>query len=209
MITSTDQAVYRIRRFYRKGDVPKKYAGTFEVIDDRTQQAMAVCDLIGKAVFTPLMIIDQQQKTWHMRPNRKLMPSRWVITAPAQHIAMQFDQKILGKMVHPLYKIVLVLQDGEGKEVFRLVDPRTSIPDRVLGLGPNDWAIMSGDEPVAKLVWLPRQTEPAKGIFGKLKNMLATSDRGMISAGSDHALPAPVTLGMLMLVNELTDTSAG
>jgi hypothetical protein len=205
----TDKAVYRVCRFYRKGDVPKKYKCTFEIIDDNSQQIMAACDLIGKAVFAALVIIDHQQKTWQMKPNRKIMPSRWFVTGPNQNIAMQFNQKIMGKVINPLYKTALILEDSEGKEIHRLVDPRTNIPDRILGVGPNDWAIMSGDKPVVKLVRLPKQTEPVKGIFGKLKKMLATSDRGIISAGSAHALPAPVALGMLMLFDELTDTSGG
>ena len=209
MSISTDQAVYRVRRFYRKGDVPKKYQCTFEMIDDNTQQVMAVCDLIGKAVFATLVIIDHQQKNWQMKPNRKIMPSRWFVTDPSQSIAMQFDQKIMGKMINPLYKIALTLKDTEGKEIYRLVDPRTNIPDRILGVGPNDWAIISGDKPVAKLVRLPKQTEPAKGIFSKLKKMLVSTDRGIVSAGNAHALPAPVALGMLMLFEELTDTSGG
>jgi hypothetical protein len=31
----------------------------------------------------------------------------------------------------------------------------------------------------------------------------------MVSAGPDHVLAAPVALGMLMIFDELTDTSAG
>jgi hypothetical protein len=209
MTISGEQAVYRVHRIYRKGDMPKGYTSTLEIIDDNSRQVMAVCDLTGKASFTALTIIDHQQKTWHMRPNRTIMPSRWLITDPGQNIVIQFDQKILGKMVNPLYRIVLALNDGEGKEVHRLVDPRSSIPDRIMGVGPDDWAIISGEKTVARLVRLPRQTEPAKGIFGRLKNMMSSSDRGIISAGSSHALPAVVALGMLMLVNELTDTSGG
>jgi hypothetical protein len=209
MTISREQAVYRVRRTYRKGDVPKGYTSTLEIIDDNSRQVMAVCDLTGKAAFTALTITDHRQKTWQMRPNRKIMPSRWLVTDSGQNIVMQFDQKILGKMVNPLYRTVLSLNDGEGKEVYRLIDPRSSIPDRIMGGGPDDWAIISGEKTVARLVRLPRRTEPAKGIFGRLKNMLSGSDRGIISAGSDHALPAVVALGMLMLVNELTDTSGG
>jgi len=209
MAVSSDHAAYRVRRFNKKGDRPKKYRCTFEVTDERTRQVMAVCDLAGQAVFSTLAIIDHDSQTWQMKPNRRIMPSRWTVTDPGQTIAMQFDQKILGKLVNPLYKTVLALQDGAGKEVYRLVDTRTSIPDRVLGAGPDDWAIMSGDQPVATLGWLPRQTEPAKGFFGMLKKKLAMSDRGIISAGRDHVLPAAVALGMLMLFNELTDTSGG
>ena len=209
MTRSREQAVYRVRSLYRNGDVPKGHTSTLELIDDNTRQVMAVCDLTGKAAFTALTITDHRQKTWQMRPNRTIMPSRWLITDSGQNIVIQFDQKILGKMVNPLYRIVLALNDGEGKEVYRLVDPRSSIPDRILGAGPDEWAIISGEKTVARLVRLTRRTDPAKGIFGKLKNMMSSSDRGIISAGSSHALPAVVALGMLMLVNELTDTSGG
>ena len=68
---------------------------------------------------------------------------------------------------------------------------------------------MDGDQPVAKLVRLSRQTAPAKGILGKLKKFLASSDKGIVSAGSRHVLAAPVALGMLMLFEELTNVSGG
>lgn len=200
---------YRVRRYYRKDDRPKKYQCTYEIIDDSTEQVVAFCDLIGKAAFTELEIFDHRQQLWRMKPNRKIMPSGWVVTEPGEKIAVQFDQKILGKMINPLYKTVLVLQDREGKEVYRLVDPRSSIPDRLLGLGPDEWALMSGDRLSAKLVRLPGKTEPPKGIFGKLKSMLMTSDPGIVSHGSRHVLPAPVALGMYILFRELTDSSGG
>ena len=203
-----NQAVYRVRRFYRRDDVPKKYAGTYEIIDEATKQTMANCDLVGKAIFATLRITNHLEDAWQMKPNRKIMPSRWIITDSSGNVAAQFDQKILGKMVNPLYKIALTVLDQADTEVFRLVDPRTSIPDRVLGAGPNEWVLMSGDKPAAKLIRLPRQDKLARGIFGKLKNMLAATDRGIISAGDRHALAAPVALGMILLFEELSDTSA-
>jgi hypothetical protein len=209
MSKSAGQAAYRLHRFCRKGDVPKKYECTVEIIDDESKQVMAVCDVIGKAAFSPLAIMDHRQQVWQMRPNRKIMPSRWIVTDPGQNIVVQFDQKILGKMVNPLCRVLLSLEDGDGKEIYRLVDPRTNIPDRILGAGPDDWALMAGDVPVARLARLPRQSEPAKGIFGRLKNFLASSDSGLVSAGSDHVLPAPVALAMLLLFKELSDTSSG
>ena len=68
---------------------------------------------------------------------------------------------------------------------------------------------MDGEKPIAKLTQLSRQTEPAKGILGKLKNFLTGSDSGIISSGKDHALSAPVALGMHILLKELTDASVG
>jgi hypothetical protein len=85
MSIQNDLVVYRVRKSYKKGELPKKYTGTFELIDDGTQQVMAACDLIGKAVFSTLSITDHQRKTWQMAPNRKIMPSRWIVTDPGQN----------------------------------------------------------------------------------------------------------------------------
>jgi len=202
-----DQAVYRVRRVHRRGDVPKKYRHTLELTDDRTQQVMAACDLIGRATFTTLAITDEDQRDWQMRPNRKVMPSRWIVTDPDGRIAMQFDQKMLGKLVNPLYRVALALLDGEGEQVYRLVDQRTSTPDRIFGVPPREWALLAGDKPAAKLARLPKQKEKPTGALGKLRSLLAGSDQGIISAGPDHVLAAPVALGMLMVFDELTDTS--
>ena len=60
------------------------------------------------------------------------MPSRWIVTAPGEEVVLLFDQEILGKMVNPLYKVVLAILDNEGREIYRLVDPRTNIPDRIM-----------------------------------------------------------------------------
>jgi len=209
MVDRTEQPVYRIRRFYRKGDRPKKYAGTFEITDDRTGQVLAHCDLIGKAVFATLEIVDHRQEIWQMRPDRKIMPSRWIVSDPRQHVAMQFDQKIAGKVLNPLYRVVFALQDDKRQEAYRLADPPTGILDRIFGITPGEWALMHGDSAVAKLTRLPKRIRPAGGLFGKLKNMLAGSDRGIISAGHDHVLTAPIALVMVMLFEELTDVSGG
>jgi len=207
MNTHSDQAVYRIRRFYDKGDKPKKYRGSYEVTDEPTGQIMASGDLIGQAVFATHAFLDHKQQTWQMKPNRKIMPSRWIVTDPEEKVVLQFDQKILGKMVNPLYKVVLAILDSEGREVYRLVDPRTNIPDRIMTANIGEWTIVEGDRPVAKLAWLPRQGEPPKGMFKRLKTFFTPSDRAVISAGRRHVLPAPAALGMLLLFDALTDTS--
>jgi len=203
-----DQAVYRIHRFHQQGEKPKKYRCTLEMTDDRTHQVTAMCDLVGQAMFSTLTIMDHEQQIWHMKPNRKIMPSRWLVTDPNQQVVMQFDQRILGKLANPLTRVALILLDGQGKEVYRLVDPNTNIPDRIVGIGSGEWAIMDGDQPVAKMVWLTRQEDQPTGLFGKLKAFLRNSDRGIISAGSTHVLPAPVALGMLLIFNEVTDISS-
>ena len=62
---------------------------------------------------------------------------------------------------------------------------------------------------MANLVSVPKQGEQPNNLLGKLRGFLAGSDRGIISAGADHILAAPVALGLLMIFDELTDTSNG
>lgn len=207
MTIATDQALYRARTFYRKEGAGKGYRYSLEMLDERTQQVMATCDLVGRASFAVLALVDEQQ-VWRMGPNRKIMPSRWIVTDPQQRVVMQFEQSILGKLSNPLHKVAFSLLDGEGKVIYCLLDPRTSIADRLLGIGPDDWVISAGDRLAARLVRLPRQPK-APGLLGALKALLRSTDPAILSMGPQHAFPAPVALGLLMLFQELTDASAG
>jgi hypothetical protein len=209
MDTNPDQAVYRVRSYRRDGARPKGYRGSREVLDERAGQRVAHCDLVGRAVFSVLAITDGAGHQWQMRPNRRVMPTRWTVTDPQGQTVMELDQKLLGKLANPLYKVALSLLDASGKEIHRLVDPRTSIPDQVMGAGPNEWVLLDGDRPVARLVRLPAERDPPKGLLGRLGSLFASSDEGIVSAGRDHILPAPVALGMLLLLDELTDPSGG
>lgn len=203
-----EQPTFRLRKTYRKGDTPKKYQGTFEMVDDGTQEVQASCDLIGKAVFAHLDIIDAAGRTWKMRPNRKLMPSRWIVTDPAQGVVLQIDQKILGKMINPLYKVAFTVLDAAEKELFRVVDPRSSVPDRIFGLGPSEWAVFRDERLMGKVVQLPNTREKATGLLGKLRDMFTGWDRGLVSMGPEHFLLAPEALAVMLIFEELTDTSA-
>jgi hypothetical protein len=209
MTIPTDQAVYRVRKFYRKEAAAKGYRYSLEMLDERTRQIMATCDLVGRATFAVLALVDEQQRVWHMGPTRKIMPSRWIVTDPQQRVVMQFEQSILGKLSNPLHKVVFSLLDAEGRVVYRLLDPRSNIGDRIFGIGPDDWVISDGDRLAAKLVRLPRREPRASGLLGTLKALLRSADPAIVSMGAQHAFPAPVALALLMLFQELTDASAG
>jgi hypothetical protein len=204
------QAVYRFRRFYRKDFAKKKYRHSLNVIDDQTQEVMATCDVVGSAVFGTVNIVDNEQAIWKMAPNRKIMPTIWSMIDPDQNIVMQFNQKVIGKLVNPLYKTLLVLSDSKDREVYRIVDPRKGAFETVdqLFFGPREWAVIKGEKVVAKLASLPRKkAKSTNGVLGKLKHMLTSSDNVIISVDNQHLLPAPVALGMHLIFKELTDSS--
>ena len=208
-MSNAEQRIYRARTSYRKECATKGYRHSLEMLDEATQQLMATCDLIGRASFAELLLLDEHQQPWRMRPNRKVMPSRWIVTDPQQRIAVQFEQNILGKLSNPLHKVVFNLLDGEGRLIYRLLDPRSAIADRLFGVGPDDWAISDGERLVAKLIRLPRPKPESRGLLAALRSLLTPTDPAIASIGPQHLLPAPVALAMLLLFQELTDASAG
>jgi hypothetical protein len=203
-----EHALYRLRRTRRDGVPPKRYRGTWELSDDRTKQVLATCDLMGVVTFRAHDIVDGGGQVWRLAANRAIMPSRWLLMDPAQRLVLQFHQQILRKLLNPWRRTGLALLDAEDRELFRLVDSRSGALNRVFGPGVDEWIVMQHDSPVAKLVRLPKQAEEPKGLLGHLSKLLARSDQGIASAGPAHALSAPAALALLMLVNELTDSSA-
>ena len=200
---------YRQQSSRKTGQLPKKYRGTYELVDEENGQIAAYCDLIGRAMFAGLDIYDAGNRLWPLRANRKIMPTRWALQNPSGQVIVQFDQKVLGKLTNPLYRVVLALLDSEGHERYRLVDPRSSIPDRIMSIHIGDWPLLEGDRPIARITKLAREpAKPARGLLGKLRNLIQITDRGFVSAGDNHALPAPAVLALLLLFDEVTDTSA-
>jgi hypothetical protein len=137
------------------------------------------------------------------------MPSRWVITDPGRQTVVQLDAKIAGKLLNPLYRTSLAVLDAQGNERFRLLDPRAGTAERLLGVGPDDWAFVQGDAVAARLVMLPRQGEPPSGLLGRIAHVFAGRDRGLVSAGPEHILPAPAVLAIAAIHDELTNVSGG
>jgi hypothetical protein len=206
-MSSAAHAVYRIRRFQADGKRPAGYRHSFEVSDEQTGRILASCDLMGRAAFTVLAIADHDGGIWLTSPNRKVMPSRWALTDPGGQTVVQIDAKIAGKLLNPLYRTSLAVLDAHGNERFRLLDPRTGTADRILGTGPGEWAFVSGEDVVARLVLLPKQGDPPAGILGRIARLFADSDRGLVSLGRDHILPAPAVLAIAAIHDELTNVA--
>jgi hypothetical protein len=208
MSATPKHALYRLRRT-RRDDLPvKHYRGTWKLSDDRTKQVLATCDLMRAAVFGTHEIVDHEQKVWRLAANRAVMPSRWLLTDPSQRLVLQFDQQILRKLLNPWRRTALVLLDADDRERFRVVDARTGVVHRILGLGIDEWVVMACERQAARLVSLPKENEDSDGVLKRLSKLLFRSDQGIASAGLEHALPAPAALALLMLVEELTKAAA-
>jgi hypothetical protein len=207
MSVSTKHALYRIRRV-RRSAPNESYRGRWEIRDEATKHVLATCDPLRVVTFGRHDIIDRDQQIWRLTANRGIMPSRWLLTDPTQRLVLQFDQQVLRNLLNPWRRTRLVLRDEKEVELFCLVDPRTSLLHRIFGTGIDDWVLMDEDRPAAKLVRLPKEQEEPRNLLGRLSRLLARSDPGIASMGASHPLSAPAALALLMLLNELTDSSA-
>lgn len=207
MLPPHDYATYRFRRHHHRDHAEKGYLYTMDALDERSGEVLATCDVTGRPAQTALALTDAHGGRWHMVPNRRFMPTRWTVTGPTQQVVVQFEQKVLGKLVNPAYAVALTLLDSHDRELGRLMDPRASVVDRLLGLGPDEWAVLDGDRMLGKLAYLRRLKEAPTGFLGTLKSIMAGSDQGFVSMGPEHALAAPAALAMVLLFNQLTDAS--
>lgn len=205
----TDRPAYRIRRHYDGQDKPKKYQATYTIHDEHHPERSVTCDLIGQAVFSTLHFTGSNGESWRLQPNRKFMPSRWKMKDTNDVAVFHFDQKILGKVINPVYKTVLAILDGQESEIMRLVNLHSKKASYVVGLDIGTYALVKDSTAVAELGSLPREKEQAKGrgLFGKFRRFMQSSDTAIIGLTDDLPLPLPAALAMYLLYKEITDSS--
>ncbi len=204
----TSETIYRFHRYSRKGEAPKKYKCTLEVLDHHTEKVLAVCDVIEPPLFKLQTVVDENNQKWHLKSNRKIMPSRWLLTDSENKLIIQFDQQISRKMLTPFTKILFTLHNEEGKELYRFVDPESNLIDQLMGCSPGEWALLSEKTLVAKMVRIPREKVEQKGIRGWIKRLKTGSDSCLVCLDGGHILPAPAALCLYVLYEELSTNTA-
>ena len=206
----TDRTAFRIQRRSDARGKPAKYRATYTLVDEQAQKTVVQTDLIGRAVFSRMTLVEPCGRRWTLQPNRKVMPTRWLLSDEQERLEFQFDQKVFGKLVYPLFKTVLAILDAQDRELMQLVNLHNKKAAYVLGLEAGKYALVRDQSPLAELGMLPRE-KPAgrKGVLGSFKRFMASSDRALISLSDQHPLPPPAALAMYLLYEELTDVSGG
>ena len=139
---ASDQFVLRAVKSFRADVGDKGYSGSYDLRDERTDAVLASCDIFGSLLFSKTVIRDTSGRPWHLSPNRRIMPTRWILADLEGKIAMQFDQSVREQIFKPLTRKALFLLDADGRECFHLVDSRDSAFDRAIGNGPPEWHLM-------------------------------------------------------------------
>jgi hypothetical protein len=180
---------------------------TLELVDEAPGTAVAHCSVHGTPVHKPQLIRAAGSGEWTIRPNRRVMPSHWILVNPQGRETLLLDQRIFGKLAGPLTRVGMTIKNPQGTVLYRVVEPEASLGERLLGPDPDAWTVENDDGPVALIATLPKPDVPATGWRGKLQRFIQGSDMGLVSLGDAHRFGAAEALAILLIFRELRDIS--
>jgi hypothetical protein len=133
------------------------------------------------------------------------MPSNWTLSDPDDRPILVLDQRVFAKLSGPMTRVGMALKDPNGAVLYRVVEPKASVAERLLGPGPDAWAVEGNSGPVALLANLPKPDNTASGWRGKVQRFFKGSDMGLVSLGETHCFGFAESLAILMIFRELRD----
>lgn len=184
-----------------------------ELHDDLAGGVAARCRYVGKPEFARIEgECPPDGAAWRAAPNRRVLPTSWRLETEGGD-ATVFSHDVLRKTLNPWGRTLFTVErEGSGGEL-RVVD---AVPDgvgRALNLAREDWALVHGDETVARLGFACRPEEgPAHvvaGPLGRLRRAVGSAlahDRALVSLGEAHALKPHEALVLMLLCEALTET---
>lgn len=186
-------------------DPPKGYRHTVALVDDASGERLAHCDVCGQLLHAAQVIETGAGERWGLRPNRRIMPSHWTLSNPSDQAVLVLDQRIFGKLSNPLTRVGMSIKDPQGAELYRVVEPEASLPERLLGPDPDAWSVEDDHRPVALIATLPKTDQFVSGWRGKLQRFIQGTDTGLVSLGQAHHFGIAESLAILMIFRELRD----
>lgn len=202
------RSVYRASKNRAGGPrASRDHRYTLELVDEARGAVVAHCSVRGTPIHKPQCIQVDGSGEWTVRPNRRIMPSHWILADPHGREVLLLDQRIFGKLTGPLTRIGMTIKNPQGRALYRVVEPDASIGDRLLGPDPGAWTVENDDGPVALIATLPKPDIHAKGWRGKLQRFIRGSDMGLVSLGDAHRFGEAETLAILLIFRELRDIS--
>lgn len=189
----------------RPDRAPQGYRHTVALTDDATGEQLAHCEVCGQLLHASQTIGMKSGQPWRLWPNRRIMPSHWTVSDPDERPVLVLDQRIFGKLSSPLTRVGMSIKNPQGAVLYRVIEPKASLPERLLGADPNAWTIENEDGPVALIASLPKTDQAAKGWRGKLQRFIQGTDMGLVSLGQAHRFGIAESLAILMIFRELRD----
>lgn len=191
-----------------KKDVDAKdYLRSYEARDDVAGTVLGRCDLYKQSLFTKLIITDHQDNPWQLRPNRRILTTRWFFKAPDGADVFEVRLPGLLLMLNPFTRTYLHLKDTRAGRSYRLIDLGSNLGDRFFRSPVREWSITERGRVVAKITRLSRGMEQPvkKSFFAGLKRFFTGSDRGLLTPGTEPLFAAPVFIGLMLIYDEVSN----
>jgi hypothetical protein len=206
MNPGAERTTYRARKSRsRDRSPPKKYRYTLELVDETRGTVLWRCAVLGTPLHQPQTLEVAGGEAWIVRPNRKIMPSHWLLADPGGSDVLRLDQRIFGKLTGPLTRVGMTIHDLRDGAIHRVVEPDARLAERLLGPDPKAWTVENNDGPVALIASLPKPEQPVTGWRGRIQRFLRGADMGLISLGERHRFGSAESLAILMIFRELRD----
>ena len=191
----------------RKELAGRDYKRSYEARDDADGRVLARCDLYNKSLFSKLPITDHGGNQWEMRPNRRILTTRWILKAPDGADVFEIRLPGLLLMLNPFARTYLHLKDTRAGREYRFIDLESNFGDRFFRSPPGAWSITERGTVVATVTRLGRETEAPvkKGFFARLKRFFTGSDWGLLTPGTEPLLDAPVFIGLMLVYEEVSN----
>lgn len=187
---------------YQKG-----YRRTYSVEDAAGQHRLAHCHLFDY-VEKGATLTDVENNRYSLRPNRKLMPTRWNLLDSEEYLLFAI-QRI--NSINPLGRTLFELEDRIAQRCYRLTNLTRQPLDLVLGPLSTDWYLLEGDRPVAAIEKRKgdRPVEGRRGLLAKLKRWLQNAEWVLVEADGESCLSPPAYLALILLFDAHLERQQG
>jgi hypothetical protein len=179
----------------------KRYKHTYSVVSEGIDELLFVCDVIGHVATDEVTFLHGTNKAaFSMRPNRKIMPTQWLVKDSTGRDMGRIDQKVFGKGRW-------VGLDASGMEVFRIVASE-SLVDKVgkslFGGTTSSYNIVQGDRLAACVELEQREKTTKSGVRGWLQAWATPSDWVIRFSAEAPDLDIQLVLPAVILLIDLT-----
>jgi hypothetical protein len=204
MITlETDLRALRMRGDFEHQGKPRGYRSTYRIGPDGSDTILFQCDVVGHVASRETRFVGPDgDLLFSMKPNRKILPSRWRLKASDGSDIGYLDQKLLGRGAWAAF-------DATGREIFCIIDPAPQgeqIASRMLGGATTAYAFVTGDQSIATTRKEPRERIERGGLRGFLKTLVAKQDWVVRFADGQRPPDVRFVGAAMLLLKDITVT---
>ena len=195
---------------YRKEASSKKgYKRSYVVRDVQSKSQLAYCDLCSYVESSPVPIVDADGREFILTPNRKIMPSKWILTDCDSVPVYEIERASAAKILNPLGRKLLTVRCLSEKKEYELHHLAKNKLDLMSAPSTFDWYLLEGEVAVAGLECRKGESnaESGKGFLSKLKSFLQPSSWILVTHSDSHLISASAFIAMMMLYHAITRPS--